>query len=48
MEHLHKTIKETYDILTIRNHYQQLRVINRKDVKVKLHQIAEEWKEEVK
>ena len=43
-----KTVKEACDILNIRNHYQQLRVMNIKDTKVKLYQIAEkEWKEEV-
>ena len=43
-----KTVKEACDILNIQNHYQQLRVRNIKDVKVKLYQRAEkEWKEEV-
>ena len=43
-----KTVKEACNILNIRNHYQQLCVINIKDIKVKLYQIAEkEWKEEV-
>ena len=43
-----KTVKEACDILNIQNHYQQLHVINIKDVKVKLYQRAEkEWKEEV-